>query len=399
MQKLILKNKLRVLVEEKPSKSVAISILIKTGSINEGKKILGISHLIEHLLFEGTKTRTQKQIAEEIEKIGGELNALTSTQYTIFYAIVLKKHFEKALSVLADIIQNPTFEGKAINKEKKIILEEIKLITDQPRFHQWILFQKNLFKVHPIKNPIYGTEETIKSITREDILDYYKKYYIPNNIIVTIVGNAKDPKNTIENHFKNFIPKELETKTFKDVPNKKFRKVEKRKTLHTYIVLGYKTVPRTNKDSYALDLLKIILGYGQSSKLFSSIRNKYGLAYEIAAQHEAGIDYGFFAVNLSTESKNKEKAIDIILKEFKDLQKLTDKELKEAKEQIEGLFELQNEDNYKLSETLSYYEMIEDAELAKKYISNIKKISLKEIKKIAKKYLNEKYTVTMIEGI
>ncbi len=399
MQKTKLKNGITLIIKKRPSKSLAINISVKTGSVNETKNILGISHVIEHMLFEGTKKRTQKEIVDEIEKVGGEINALTSTQHTSYYAIVLKKHFQKALDVLSDMIQNPLFEKKLIEKEKKVILEEIKIVEDQPRSYQWVLFQKTLFREHPVKNPIYGTHKTVKSVTKNQIEGYYNKHYTPKNIIITVVGNIpKNIKSLIETAFKDFKKEsKLEPLKAKEPKNQQTKKTIKRNTQHSYIVLGYKTPNRLQKDSYALDLLKVILGYGQSSKLFAEIRSKLGLAYEISAEHETSKDYGFFAVNLSTDKQNINKVITIILNEFKKIQKYTNKELNEAKTQIEGLFKLEQENNQKIAELLGFYEQISDAELAEKYIKNIRKVTLKQLKEVAKKYLNGNYTLTIIK--
>ena len=411
MQKTKLKNGITLIIKKRPSKSVAINISIKTGSVNETTNILGISHVIEHMLFEGTKKRTQKEIVDEIEKVGGEINALTSTQHTSYYAIVLKKHFQKALDVLSDMIQNPLFEKKLIEKEKKVILEEIKIIEDQPRSYQWVLFQKTLFKEHPVKNPVYGTHKTVKNITKDQIEEYYNKHYTPKNIIITVVGNIpkniiitvvgnipKNIKSLIETAFKDFKKEsKIEPLKTKEPKNQLTKKIIKRNTQHSYIVLGYKTPNRLQKDSYALDLLKVILGYGQSSKLFAEIRSKLGLAYEISAEHETSKDYGFFAINLSTDKQNINKVITIILNEFKKIQKYTNKELNEAKTQIEGLFKLEQENNQKIAELLGFYEQINSAELAEKYIKNIKKVTLKQLKEVAKTYLNGNYALTIIK--
>lgn len=389
-----LKNKLTLAFLKRPSNSVTINITIKTGSNHENSKEKGISHFIEHLLFEGTKTRTQKQIASEIEKIGGELNAQTSNESTTYYAIIPKKHFKKALIILSDLIQNPLFKDSKIENERKIILNEMKQTIDQPRFYQWILFHKHLFKKHPAKYPISGYPFTVKKITKEQILNYYQTYYIPNNTIISIVGNIKDPKHLVEEYF-TFQPKKLKTKKFKKEKNLKQTKTEKRKIQHSYLVLGYKTPSRKSKASYALDIIKYYLGYGQSSKLFEEIREKYGLVYEIGAYYEANIDYGFFAIYLSTDKKNIKKVTQIILKELNNLQNITKKELQQTKEQIEGQFLLKTEDKHFLADLLTYYIELNKSKID--YIKQIKSITLKDIKKISKKYLNNNYTLTILK--
>ena len=178
MKKFVLNNGLTVIFEKKAAKSVAIEITVKTGSNNEDSKVSGISHFIEHMVFEGTKKRkTNKEIANEIEKLGGDLNAYTSNEKTCFFVKVLNKHFEIALDVLSDVIQNPLFEDKSIEREREVILKEINMVKDEPRFHQWVLFQKALFKKSPTKNPVYGTVQAIKKIKRQHIMAYFERYY------------------------------------------------------------------------------------------------------------------------------------------------------------------------------------------------------------------------------
>jgi len=206
MKKIRLVNGLTLVFEKKQTETLTIFATVKAGSNNEGKKINGISHFIEHMLFEGTKKRASSRIiSNEIESLGGELNAYTSNERTCFYVKVPKKHFDKALDIIADIIQNPLFDEKNIEKERKIILKEINLHKDEPRFHQWILFAKTLFEKHPTRLPTYGSVEAVKKVTRENILDYYYTYYVPGNIVLSVVGNFnKNAINKVKNQFKNF---------------------------------------------------------------------------------------------------------------------------------------------------------------------------------------------------
>jgi len=401
MKKLKLKNGLTVILEKKPVETITTQATVKTGSNNENKKINGISHFIEHMLFEGTKKRANSRIiSNEIESLGGELNAYTSNERTCFYVTMPKKYFDKALDITADVLQNPLFEEKNIKKERKIILKEINLHKDEPRFHQWILFTKTLFKKHPAKLPAYGTVKAVKRITRKDLLNYYHKYYIPNNIILSIVGNFnKNMINKIKNQFKNFKPKKiLKIKKVKEPKQNKVEiKKEKRKILSSYMVMGYKTVSRTNKDSYTLDIIRSILGRGQSGKIFDEIRNKRGLAYEVGVHHDSSIDYGFFAVYLNTDKKNIKKTIELILKEFENLKNLTSKELKEAKGFLTGQHILENEDTRELADELGYWESIKDAKLLKNYIKEINKVKKKDILRVSKTYLTKNYTLALIE--
>lgn len=400
MMKFVLKNGLVVLYEKKKSNTVAIELTVKTGSNNETAKISGISHFLEHMIFEGTnKRKTSKEISSEIEKLGGELNAYTSNERTSFYCKILKKHVDKGMDILSDIIKDPLFSPESIEKERKVILKEIDMVRDEPRFHQWILFQKALFKKHPTKNPTYGSVDAVKNIGREDILKYYNRYYVPNNIILSISGDVKDIRKKIEKYFDAFKKgqKFSKNKIIEPTSINPVKITEKRKLYSSYMVFGYKTCVRIHKDSYALDIIDSILGRGQSGRLFEEIRNKHGLAYEVGVQNEAAIDYGFFAVYLNTDKKNITKAKGIILNEIEKLKKISDKDLSEAKQQIEGSYALENDDNFRSSDNIAFWEMVKNAKLAKDYIRNIKKVTKNDIRRVVSRYFKNNYAIAVIE--
>jgi len=400
MSKYLLRNGLTVLFEKRATKTVAVEITIKAGSNNESKKINGISHFIEHMLFEGTKTRkSSREIANEIEKLGGELNAYTSNERTAFFAKVLNKHFDKALEILSDVVKNPLFNEKSIEKERKVIVKEIDLVTDEPRFHQWILFQKTLFRKHPTRNPAYGSKEAVRKLTRKDLIDYYNAYYKPNNIIVSVVGNVNDVKNKVGKYFEDLKKiKLIKLKKIKEPKQTRpIKKTEKKNLLSSYMVFGYKTPKRAEKESYVLDVAYAILGRGQSGRMFDEIRNKRGLAYEVGVQHESAADYGFFAVYLNTDKKNINKIKKIILQEFEKLKKIKNKDLEEAKTYLEGSYTLENEDNIQMADKLAFWETIKEAGMAKDYIKKIKRITKKDLIKAVDNYLNKNYTLAVLE--
>jgi len=208
MKKYKLKNRITILFEKNRSKSVAVEVMVKVGSNDENIEINGISHFLEHMLFEGTKKRKDsREIANEIEKYGAEFNAYTSNDRTAFFIKIINMRFDKALDILSDMIINPLFSKKTIEKEKQVILKEINMVTDDPRQHQWMLFQKNLFEKHPARNPTYGAVAAVKNLNRKKINDYYNKYYIPNNMIISVVGNIDNVKQKIEKYFSSLKPK------------------------------------------------------------------------------------------------------------------------------------------------------------------------------------------------
>jgi len=374
--------------------------MFNVGSNDESNNIAGISHFLEHMVFEGTKKRRDsREIANEIEKYGAEFNAYTAGTRTAFFIKIINKRFDTALDILSDMVANPLFDKKKIEKEKKVVLKEINMVTDDPRQHQWILFQKNLFEKHPAKNPTYGTVQAVKNLNRNVINDYYIKYYSPNNMVISVVGNVYNVKEKIIRYFGNLKPKKLSRRNVVKEPlQTKIKKfVEKRKIYNSYMVLGYKTIPRIHEDSYVLDIITAVLGRGQSGWMFEEIRNKLGLAYQVGVQNELEDDYGTLAVFAGLDKKNIEKAKKIILKQFRKLEKLNKTDLNEAKTYIEGNYALNIEDNFQAADNLAFWETIKDSSLANNYLKNIKKVKLNDVKRVAKKYLNNNYTLIIIE--
>lgn len=399
MQKVKLKNGLTVIYTERDTASVAVEVLVKAGSNDEQEDERGISHFIEHILFDGTKNRGSSQlISNEIEKIGGELNAYTSNERTCFFAKVLQKHFDVALDVLADLLQNPLFSAEDVNKEKKVVGKEIDLVNDEPRFYQWVLFQKSIFEKHQARFPTYGSKRVIAGLDRKKIKEYYKRYYRPNNIVVAITGKVEGWKKKVEKKFVFKRGKQVKRKKIAEPENRKNKfKKEKRKINSSYLVLGYKTVPRKHPDSYPLDAINAVLGRGQSGWMFDEIRSKRALAYEVGTQHACDQSYGFFAAYLSCSKKNLEMARLLILEQLRRLKTISAEELQEAKDYLEGDYLLEIEDTQKLADNLCFWEQVGDARLMEKYISRIKKVKVSDVQKAAEKYFKN-YCLVIIEG-
>ncbi|MBI4155216.1 insulinase family protein [Candidatus Woesearchaeota archaeon] len=398
MQKKVLKNGLTVIYDERDTDSVAVEVLVKVGSNNENDKIRGISHFLEHMLFEGTKTRTNRQIAQQIESVGGEMNAATTNERTIFYIHILGRYIDKCLEILADIIKNSIFSEKEFEKERKVILEEISMIQDDPKLFQFDYFMSKLFKKHPSKYSVIGTKESISKMKRGDLVSYFKKYYVPNNMVLAISGNVKNILDKIERYFGDIEPgKEITFEFIKEVKDKKPEGYKLRKNIdHSYLILGYKTVPRTNKDSYALDVIQSLLSRGFSSRLLDEIRNKRGLAYNVGAIHESMSTIGYFLSFLSTDKKNLDEARKILLEQF-NLPGLNEKELKEAKDYIEGNMKIKQEDNKERSDFIGFWELVEDCKRAENYFNEIRKVTVNDVKRVVRKYFDGNYTEILLE--
>lgn len=394
-----LKNGMEVVYNKKDTDSVTVEIMVKVGSNYETRKISGISHFIEHLVFEATKKfPNSRDLANEVEKFGGEFNAYTGEERTAYYIRILNRHFDTALGILDQIVFNPLFRESDIEKERSIIIDEIRMVTDQPRFHQWILFAKNLYQKHPARNPAYGTVEAVSSVKRKDIVGYYSRYYAPNNMIISVAGNIPELKEKLSSILGKYSSKKIPgLKKIIEPAQKKPKTVkEKRKLSNSYMVFGYKTVPRLHKDSYVLDVLRAILGRGQSGKLFYEIRTKLGLAYEVGVHHDPSTDYGFFAVYCGTDKKNIIRIRDTIIKELK-LGYLDENMIQEAKDFIEGSFLLQNEDTHDLADQAAFWSLVGYSNGINSYIKNIKSVKKEDIIGVAKKYFTKNYTLAVLE--
>lgn len=399
MKKILLNNGMTLILEKTESNSVTLSVCVKTGSNNEDNNLRGISHFLEHMIFEGTKNRTNIEIVKEIEGLGGEFNAFTSHETTFFYIKILSKYFDKALEIISDILKNSIFEEKIIEKERKVILEEMNLWKDDPKSYQWGLFEKALYKNHPSKYPVIGFKETLNNVKRKEIINYFNNYYVPNNICIVVTGNFDSlTEKKLKNEFNDLKPKKIETKIFLDEQQFENKIEEKKHVSHSYYIIGFKTINVDNKDSYVLDLVSIILGYGQSSRLFNEIRTKRGLSYNTGATHDCNKTYGYFAAYVSAEHKNVKLCKELILKEFK-LKNLTEKEIEDAKKFLEGTILLRNEDTKELAVSLGHWEYYKnDAKEFYEYIKKIKKVSKNDILRVLKKYFTDKYTEVLLHN-
>ncbi len=399
MKRVVLPNGLPVIYEHKKGNSIVVEVMVKVGSNHEKKDERGISHFLEHILFEGTKKRpTNKEISNEIEKIGGDFNAYTSNERTCFYIKVLKKHFKRAMDVLADILQNPLFEEKNIEKEKNVVIKEIDMVNDEPKFFQWVMLQKNLFEKHPGKYPTYGEKKVISGLNREKVRAYFGKYYVPKNMVLSITGEAK---NWEEEAKKNFLVKGGKEAKYPEIrePSQKKNKIKtaKKNVINTYLVMGFKTVPREHRDSYVIDVINGILGRGQSGRIFTEVRGKRGLAYDVGTESIAEKSFGYFAVYASINKKNLSQVKSLILTEIEKLKNISVTDLKEAKDYLEGDYLLDLEDSQKVADQMLFWELAKDAKLMKNYLPQIKKVSIKDVKRVAEKYLKY-HTLVIIEG-
>lgn len=399
MSSTTLKNGMTVITDHRPSaNSLAVEAVIHTGSLSEQPQEYGISHFLEHMLFEGTTTRSSQEITRTIERLGGEFNAATSHERTWYYIVVPKENFTEAWDIMSDILQNPLFDEKTIEKEREVILSEIRLLKDDPKFHQWILFYKSLFKDTPAMHPVYGYAETVSALKRQDLLKYYKKHYTAPNMILTIAGNIPNEEKMLAkiNSSISSIPTEnppVNRPIMITSPKNPNISQVHQETNHCYVVFGYPAPLRTEKQSAVFDVLNTLLGRGQSSRLFNEIRGKRGLTYHVGSMYEANKYCGFFAVYFSTQEKKVNAARDLALKELT-LHDLAKKEVDDAKTQLIGNMLLVQEGSKERAEMNA--EFYTYGKTPQQFLEEIKKVTPEMIMKAAKEYLSVPRTEVMI---
>ncbi len=318
--------------------SACIGIWVKTGSRYETPEKNGIFHFLEHMFFKGTQKRTASGIAIETDYLGSELNAFTSTEYTLFYIKVLDEHVETALELLTDIFLNSVFPEGDIEKEKNIVKEELKMVEDNPADYVHDLFGKSIWGDRGIGQSILGSSKTIDAFTRDDLLDHVKRYYGTENIIISCSGNINkerflDYMNSTLGSLKRKGPKKKEV--FPEF-NSTFNIVTKDLS-ESHVSIGLKGLSYAHEDRYSMHLLNTILGAGFSSRLFQSIREQRGLVYSIYSYHVSFFDTGLWGVYAGTDRKNVSEVVNVIVDEIENLSgTVTEDELQRAKNQLKG---------------------------------------------------------------
>jgi len=380
--KKVLDNGISVLLEKrKNSGVVSVAFGVKCGGINESDEEKGISHFIEHLLYKGTKKRTAMQISEEIERRGGTLNGYTEEEITIFLCKMPSEHLSIALDVLSDMVKNPLFEEKEIEKERKVIFEEMKMRKDNPQAYVYDKIQSLLYEGNLAKDLI-GTEETLLKMDRKKLLERFSKTYGTNNLILCVVGDADFDYlcDFAEKNFKKKIVSLLEPK----LKLKNETRIDKKVGIdQANLIFAYHCPNATNKKVYASQVLGNIMAGGMSSRLWQEIREKRNLAYGIRGSCHNGRLFGYNSIYIGTSRDKIEEVKKIILAEFKKIKDLTEKELNQVKEQLIGNSRISREDSQGQMLDLLYNEIYGDPKLSYKYEKNISKVKMEDVKKIA----------------
>ena len=399
-----LPNGIRVITERMPHvRSVSVGVWIATGSREETEQQTGLSHFIEHMVFKGTKNRTAEQIARSADSIGGGLDAFTSKEVVSYNIKVLDEHLPQAFDVVTDLVRNPLFEKKDLEKEKGVILEELKMETDNPEYLLHELFSSNFWKGHSLGRSILGTHQTIRSFNRDMVERYYRQIYAPANIIVTAAGSL-DHRHLVRLTEKHLG--ELKARPFRHtnpVPQPHaplvFRDKKNLEQVHLYV--GVPSIPMPHESRFACYILNAVLGGGMSSRLFQNIREKQGLAYSVYSDLSLYRDAGCMLIYAGTSTKNAEKVVKSIVNEMHEAAAtpVTPEELRRAKDHLKGSIVLGLEStssrmaNLARQETYFHRFMSMD-----EMLERIENVTAEEVQALAQEFFDPKQTAVAMLG-
>ncbi|NKB81496.1 MAG: insulinase family protein [Nitrospirales bacterium] len=354
-KKVVFDNGVRVVLEKMPSlRSVAVGVWVNVGTRDEQSGEEGLSHFLEHMLFKGTRRRTAAKISQEIDSLGGEMNAFTTHESTAFYVKVLDQHVPQAVDLLTDLFYHSRFDPKEIQKEKNVVLEEIRTVLDDPEDYVQELHARDVFRRHPLGRSILGKRKTMVSIKRADLLRYMEAQYHPEKTVIAVAGNfsVSEMLSSLQASFGEWTPRQRpaeEARKVRQAPNIYGGTFTHHKRLaQTHLCMGLKGLPAAHPDRYAMHVLNGILGGGVSSRLFQEVREKRGLVYTIFSHLSSFSDGGLLTVYAAMGSKEAQAVVDVVCKEIRRLKKrgVDCQELERTKNQLKGALMLGLEGTY-----------------------------------------------------
>jgi predicted Zn-dependent peptidase len=382
----VLGTGLRLITESMPHvRSVSIGVWLTRGSRDESEDRSGIAHFVEHMLFKGTAARTAEDIAQAIDSIGGQLDAFTAKEYASYYIKVLDEHLPTAVDLLSDIVMNPKFEAEDLDREKKVILEEIKMVEDPPDDLVHELFTQHFWEGHSLGRPILGSRETVESFTPEILRDYFRSAYVAPNVIVSAAGNVQHEQvhDLISTAF-DTLPKARAS--FEDTPPRVVPQVivRSKELEQSHVCLGTNSYPQNHPDRYVSYIMNTVLGGSMSSRLFQNVREKRGLAYAVFSGLSAYRDAGNITIYAGCANEAVPEVVDLCVEELRGMKAapVPDAELRRAKDHLKGslMLSLENtasrmshlarqeiyfERHFGLDETLAGVERVTAADVAR----------------------------------
>jgi predicted Zn-dependent peptidase len=399
-----LANGVRVITEAMPHvRSVSVGIWIASGSRRESPEQNGISHFIEHMLFKGTTRRSAEDIARSVDSIGGNLDAFTAKELVCFNTKVLDEHLSLAFDVLADLVLHPSFRVEDIEKEKGVILEEIKMEADSPDYLVHEIFSSNFWKDHPLGKPILGTRETVRRFDRGLIESYYTSVYAPTNLIVTAAGNLTHERlvTLVREHFESVPPGEPLSVDNPPSTHARIALRNKKSLEQVHLCLGVPSYPLPHKERFACYVLNTLLGGGMSSRLFQNIRERQGLAYAVFSELNPYRDTGCLSIYAGTSVESARKVVESITNEFRNLkqQRVSEEELRRAKDHLKGSLMLSLESTASRMSNLARQEMYFGHFFSlDELVESIEAVTAEDVQRIALTFFDSKQIALTVLG-
>ncbi len=384
-------------------RSVSVGAWVGTGSRRETPEQNGVSHFIEHMLFKGTATRSAEDIARQVDSLGGNLDAFTGKEMVCYNTKVLDQHLPVAMDILSDLVLNPAFREEDIEKEKGVILEEIKMDADNPDYLVHETFTSNFWKDQPLGRPILGTPKTVKSFTRESIDSYYREVYTPENLLVTAAGNLSHERLValVAERFQTVkpggpIPAQPKPRTHARIALKNKKDLEQ-----VHVCLGVPSYPIPHQDRFICYVLNTVLGGGMSSRLFQNIRERQGLAYAVFSELNPYTDTGCLAVYAGTSLESARKVVDCVLKEFTELKQelVPAEELRRAKDHMKGSLMLSLESTSSRMSNLARQQMYFGRFVTlDELVEAIEKVTAEDVQRVAQDFFKQEDLALTVLG-
>jgi predicted Zn-dependent peptidase len=399
-----LPNGVRVITEAMPHvRSVSVGIWIGTGSRRETPEQNGLSHFIEHMLFKGTTRRSAEDIARSVDSIGGNLDAFTAKELVCFNTKVLDEHLSLAWDVLADLVLNPLFRPEDIEKEKGVILEEIKMEADSPDYLVHEIFSSNFWKDHPLGKPILGTRETVRRFDSDMIRAYYSQVYSPANLLVTAAGNLTHQRLValVREHFDSLPVGPPTPADNAPVTHARIALRNKKSLEQVHVCLGVPSYPLPHQERFPCYVLNTLLGGGMSSRLFQNIRERQGLAYAVFSELNPYRDTGCLSIYAGTSLESAPKVVESIVHEFRDLKEhpVADEELRRAKDHLKGSLMLSLESTASRMTNLARQEMYFSRFFTlDELVQSIEAVTSPDVQRIAQTFFDPKQIALTVLG-
>jgi predicted Zn-dependent peptidase len=395
-----LESGLRVITDTVPEmETVAVGVWADVGTRHEDMAHNGVAHMVEHMMFNGTPTRTSREIAEAVEDVGGQINAYTSREITAYYIHLLKNDLPMAMDILSDILQRPTFPDSELEKERGVILQEIGMTNDTPDDVVFDYYQETAYPGQALGAPILGRAEIIESMKKETLYDYVHRFYTPEKLVLSAAGNV-DHETFV--HMARTMYRDLPQDTHQTYAPAQYKGGEKRveKDLEqSHVVLGFKGIQRGDADYYSAVILGTVLGGGMSSRLFQEIREKRGLVYSIYSSHSSFHDDGQFEIYAGTGPENLDQLIPVTCDEIVKIMQdpVSEAELQRAKAQIKAGILMSRESMLsRANRQAKYLINFNRAPDVQKLIAQVDAVTVYSVQKIAQKIFASRPTLAAL---